>query len=191
MSKYKYYFRKPKSEIVKDVLRAALVTGAITIAATSPYFVINLLNGCRKFNKYPKPKISDAFSRLKRQGLISVEKTGRQIHIKLTPEGKKKAGFYQVNDLSVKKPKKWDSRWRLVIFDISESKRIRREAFRGKLKELGFRVIQKSVWIHPFPCQDEITLLRDFFGLDKNDIQLVVAEEIEKEVELRKLFNLN
>jgi len=29
MSKYKYYFRKPKSEIVKDILKALALSGAI------------------------------------------------------------------------------------------------------------------------------------------------------------------
>jgi len=190
MSKYKYYFRKPKSEIVKDIFNIILISGAVAFAATSPYFLTNILSARKYLKKYPRQRVANTFSRLRREGLIEIQRRNNQIYINLTSEGKKKAGIYQINCLSIKKPKKWDGKWRLVIFDISELKRTMREAFRGKLKELGFMVMQKSVWIHPFPCQDEIVLLRDFFGLDENDIQLIVAEEIEKEAELKKIFKL-
>ena len=190
MSKYKYYFRKPKSEIAKDIFKVVLVSGAVAVAATSPYFLTNILSNYQRLKRYPRQRVANTFSRLRREGLIEVQKRGHQIYINLTPEGKKKAGIYQINSISIKTPKKWDGKWRLVIFDISELKRTMREAFRGKLKELGFMVIQKSVWIHPFPCEDEIVLLRDFFGLDKNDIQLIVAEKIEKEAELKTFFNI-
>ncbi|MBI2041895.1 MAG: hypothetical protein HYT20_02675 [Candidatus Nealsonbacteria bacterium] len=191
MSKYKYYFRKPKSEIVKDIFNVVLISGAVALAATSPYFLTNILRSHKYLKKYPKQRVANTFSRLRRDGLIEIQRRGSQICINLTQEGKKKAGIYQINSLSIKEPKRWDGKWRLVIFDISELKKTMREAFRGKLKELGFIVMQKSVWIHPFSCQDEIALLRDFFGLDKNDIQMIVAEKIEKEAELKKIFNLS
>ena len=190
MSKYKYYFRKPKSEISKDFLNAILVAGAITIAASSPYFVNNLLRSYKRFKQYSKQRIADTFARLKREGLIKMERKGRQIYIKLTAEGKKKANYYQIDDLSIKKPKRWDNKWRVVIFDIAEMKKSHREAFRGKLKELGFYQIQRSVWVHPFECRDEVSLLRDFFGLDENDIRLVVAERIENDRNLKEVFKL-
>jgi DNA-binding transcriptional regulator PaaX len=190
MSKYKYYFRKPKSEIVKDIFKGALITGAIIIAASSPYFITNIIKANKRFRRYPKQRVADTFTRLKREGLIMIERNNSQIYIKLTKEGKKKAGLYQIDNLSIKKPKKWDGKWRIVIFDIAELKRSHREAFRGKLKELGFKPLQKSVWIYPFPCQEEIVLLRDFFGLDKNDIQLIVAEKIESDEKLREIFKV-
>lgn len=190
MSKYKYYFRKPRSEIVKDIFNIVLVSGAVVLAATSPYFLTNILAAHKRFRRYPQKKVINTFVRLRKEGLIEIQKSNHQIHINLTPEGKKRAGIYQINSLSIKKPKKWDGKWRLVIFDISELRRTQREAFRGKLKELGFLVIQKSVWAHPFPCHDEITLLRDFFGLNKKDIQLILAEKIEDDQELKKFFKL-
>lgn len=188
MSKYKYYFRKPKSEIVKDILKTALVAGAIMAAASSPYFINNLLKANKRFKRYPKQRVADTFARLKREGLIDIARENGQIYIKLTEEGKKKAGFYQIDSLSIKKPKKWDNKWRVVIFDIAELKRTHREAFRGKLKELGFKPLQKSVWVHPFQCHDEVALLRDFFGLERDDIRIIVAEEIENSADLKKYF---
>ena len=45
--------------------------------------------------------------------------------------------------------KKWDRKWRIVIFDIQEKQRKKRDALRVKLKELGFGQWQKSVYISP------------------------------------------
>ncbi len=190
IKKYKYYFKKPRLEILKDVLYWLSLTGAVIIAGTSPFFLTNLLKGYKKWRKYPKRKLSDVFYRLKKQGLIKIERKGAQIFIKLTEEGKKKAGRFQINDLKIKKPKKWDKKWRIIIFDISELKKILREAFRGKLKELGFYPLQKSVWVHAFDCQAEIELLREFFGLSEKELRLIVAENIGDDKELKKFFKI-
>jgi hypothetical protein len=191
IKKYKYYFKKPKSEIVKDILISLLVGGTIFIAASSPYFIKNLLEGNKRWQKYPKKKLGSTFYNLKKQGLIVIEKRGRQIYISLTKEGRKKAGLFQINDLKIKKPKRWDKKWRLVIFDIAQLKKSHREAFRGKLKELGFYLLQKSVWVHPFDCWAEIELLRDFFGLSKKEVRLILVKDIEDDEELKKFFKLS
>ncbi|MFQ6049675.1 MAG: hypothetical protein ACE5J0_01380 [Candidatus Paceibacterales bacterium] len=188
--KYKYYFKKPRAEIVKDVFYWLLTAGAISIAATSPFFLTNLLRGFRRWRKYPKRKVSDTFYNLRRQGLIEIRKRNHQIYIALTEKGKKKAGWMQVDRLKIKKPKKWDKKWRIVIFDIAQLKKLYREAFRGKLKELGFRHLQKSVWIYPFDCRAEIELLRTFFGLSEKEMRLILAENIGNDKKLKKVFKL-
>jgi len=189
--KYKYYFRKPKSEIVKDVLIWLLTAGTVYIAASSPYFIRNLLKNYRKWRKYSSKKIYNTFYLLQKQGCIRIENKGHQIYISLTEKGRKKAGIFQINDLKINKPKEWDRKWRLIIFDISELKRIYRESFRGKLKDLGFTPLQKSVWIYPFDCSAEIELLRDFFGLTENEIRLVVSDNIGDDSKLKNFFKLN
>lgn len=188
--KYKYYFKKPRSEIVKDVFYWLMATGAVAIAATSPYLVSNLLTSSKKFKKYPKHKISHTFHRLKGEGLINIKNKNHQIYISLTDEGRKKAGWLQIDSLKITKPKKWDRKWRLVIFDIAQFKKLFREAFRGKLKEMGFKPFQKSVWICPFDCEAEIELLKEFFGFSDKELKLVIAEKIGGDQEWRKVFYL-
>jgi len=190
IKKYKYYLKKPKTEIVKDVLYWLFVTESVLIAATSPFFLTNLLAGYKKWRNYPKKKVSDTFYNLRRQGLIEIQRKNHQIYIGLTEKGKEKAGWLQIDALKIKKPKKWDGKWRMVIFDISQLKKLYREAFRGKLKELGFYPLQKSVWVHPFECQAEVELLRDFFGLSEKEIRLIVAENIGNDKNLREFFKL-
>ncbi|MBI2450119.1 MAG: hypothetical protein HYV47_01125 [Candidatus Nealsonbacteria bacterium] len=188
--KYKYYFTKPKSEIGKDIFRWLMIAGAVSIAATSPCFLTNLLKYHQKFKKYPKQKVSDTFYHFRKQGLINIQENNHQICISLTREGKKKAGWLQIDNLKIAKPKKWDDKWRMVMFDIAQLKKFHRDAFRSKLKTLGFYQFQKSIWVYPFDCRAEIDLLRTFFGLLEKELRLVVAENLGDDRELRKAFNL-
>lgn len=191
LGKYKYYFRKPKSEIVKDILLWLAMAGMVYIAASSPYFVLNLQRQFKRWKKYKREKISSVFSRLRKEDCIKMVKKNHDIHISLTEKGRKKAGWLQIDNLEIKKPKKWDGKWRIILFDISELKRVWRDAFRAKLKELGFCPLQKSVWIYPFNCRDEIELLREFFGLSNRELRLIVCEDIGEDDWLKKHFNLS
>lgn len=191
MSKYKYYFRKPRSVIVGDILKWLVMGGAVAIAATSPYFASNIIGGFQKSRKYGKRKTCNTFYKLKKQGYINIQQKNHQIFISLTDEGRKKAGWLQIDELKIKKPKKWDGLWRLVIFDIPQLRSVQRNAFRGKLIELGFIPLQKSIWICPYQCKDEIGLLRDFFGLTEREIRLITAKNIENDSYLREVFKIS
>src|SRR3989344_358161 len=175
MSKYRYYFRKPKSEIAKDILGSLIIGGMIAVAATSPFFIINLIKCFKGLKKYPNKKVYDTFYKLKKQGLINFYKKNNQIYISLTEKGKRRAGWMQINDLKIKKPKKWDGKWRILLFDIAEMKREYREALRGKLKDLNFQLFQKSAWIMPYDCSREVNLLKSFFGLKDGEVRLIVS----------------
>src|SRR3989338_9476156 len=178
MSKYKYYFRKPNSEIVKDIMLWLAVGGAVAIAASSPTFGTSVARSFYKWlkgeKKYTNKKVYDTFYQLRRRGCITFEKKGHQVFIQLTPEGRKRAGRLQIDSLKIKKPKQWDRKFRLVLFDIAQPKSAYRNAFRGRLEELGFLHLQKSAWIHPYPCKDEVDVLRDFFGLTQKEVCFLV-----------------
>jgi len=186
----KYYFKKPRSEISKDILDWLVVGGAVMFAATSPYFGINLIKSFSRWKKYKSRNVYDAFGRLRKQGCIDITIKSRQVYINLTEKGKKMAGWLQIDALRIQKPRKWDRRWRIVIFDIAQLKKMHREAFRGKLKTLGFYLLQKSVWVCPFNCKDEIELLRSFFGLNESELRFIVAEDVGSSEELRKFFKI-
>jgi len=191
MSRYKYYFKQPKSEIAKDIFGILIVGGMVAIAATSPYFILNIMRGFKKLKKYPNKKVYNTFYKLKKQGFINFYEKNNQIYISLTKKGKQKAGWMQIDDLRISKPKKWDGLWRILLFDIAEKRKIQREALRGKLIQLGFKLFQKSVWIVPYKCNDEIELLKSFFGLSEKDIKLLVVKNIEEEKKFKKRFKLN
>lgn len=59
---------------------------------------------------------------------------------------------------------KWDGKWRIVTFDIPIKKRNLRDNLRRKLKELGFGMLQQSIWVSAHPIEDDI---REFFEQNK------------------------
>lgn len=65
-----------------------------------------------------------------------------------------------------KKPPIWDDKWYMVAFDIPEAYRLKRNAFREKLKKLGFGRLQDSVWISPYNFLANIESLVEFHNME-------------------------
>ena len=86
--------------------------------------------------------------------------------------------------------KNWDGKWRIVMFDISEEKKIARRAVNHALKKLGCVQYQKSVFIIPFPCKTEIDFVGECFSV-RNIIMLVLAEHIEERIISKKFSRCN
>src|SRR3989338_4199257 len=188
--KYKYYFRKPSSEIVKDIVVWLAAAGIVAVAGGSPYLFINLQGHSHRWRKYKKRNVADTFSRLKKQGHIEIQKRNRQVYIHLTPKGKALAGWLQIDALEITRPKRCDGDYHIIMFDIEQLRKPHREAFRGKLKELGFYPLQKSVWLCPFPCRDEVELLKEFFGLTDKEVRYITTPDIGDDQEVRRFFDL-
>jgi len=79
--------------------------------------------------------------------------------ITITEKGRQRLARSEFNDLRIKRPAKWDGKWRLVVFDIPEENKTGRNALTAKLNKLGFQPLQRSVWIHPFHCHEEIEVV--------------------------------
>jgi DNA-binding transcriptional regulator PaaX len=183
--------------VSKKILKALKYTGLITLAATSPKFNRKILSTIikqfaweLKKDKAEERRLYNAFYRLNKKGFIKTLYRGSQLHISLTEEGKQYLKRYSFDGLEIKKPKKWDKKWRVLIFDIKETHRLKREALRGKLKELDLYKLQDSVWIYPYDFQEEINLLRDFFGLNKDEMRVMTVEEVEDDKNIKSYYNL-
>ncbi|MBI3983952.1 hypothetical protein HY346_01505 [Candidatus Microgenomates bacterium] len=98
---------------------------------------------------------------MRQQALVSTEDMPKgQYRLRLTPVGMQRAHKITIKEISLPRPKRWDRRWRVVFFDIPETKRQARNNLVAKLKDLGFYQLQKSIWVHPFPCLIEIEFLK-------------------------------
>jgi len=185
-----------KNELSKKILTGLLISGGLAIAATDPKFLYRVLPKLTKLaiSEIEKKKRIKNYKRsfyyLKSRDMINFEDRGGQIYISLTPKGKKQAGKYQIDDLEIKKSNKWDGKWRIMIFDISEKHKIKREALRGKIKQLGMYKLQDSVWVYPYDFKKEMDLLRKFFQINGSELRILTASDIENDCEMKKHFNL-
>lgn len=141
----------------------------------------------KKWRKIDKNNYYQKLWRLKKQGYIERFKKDKKNLLKLTKVGHKKALKYALEKCEVKKPKTWDKKWRIVVFDIPEEKKNLRNVIRLKLKNLGFFQLQKSVWVHPYGCKEIIDSLKYVYNLNPY-IQYIIAETIETEINLVDYF---
>lgn len=107
----------------------------------------------------------------------------------LTDKGKFKALTYYFQEMKIKE-NHWDKKWRVVIFDIPENLKKARDALRWKLKQLGFHELQKSIFVFPYECKDEIDFVIEVFHLRKY-VRYGIFDFIDNDLHLRKIFRLS
>jgi len=124
-------------------------------------------------NLYKKTNYYGAVYYGLRTGYIEKIIKGDQPFIRLSVKGREK--IQRDFPISHWQKQRWDKKWRIVIFDIEEKQKRTREALRYKLRELGFGMIQESVWISPY---DVIVDFREFIksvGLGKEVFAMEVS----------------
>ena len=108
--------------------------------------------------------------------------------------GLAKAGIILLNEekiwsLSIARPARWDGKWRMVLFDIPAKKSRSRHSFRTRLKELGLVLYQNSVWVYPYPLEETIRAISDFYMIS-DCVLFAVAEKLNGEKSLERRFGL-
>lgn len=179
------------------VVFALLATGAIFAVATMAPNTLQLLGMLSKKHKrsarYTKQQLKNAFDNLRRRNFIEVlSESDEKLKVRITKRGETKIMEMSLDTLFVPKPKHWDGKWRVVIFDIPDRFKRAREALRSKLKDLNFHQLQKSVWLHPYPCEDEIIFVAKLFVVEPF-IEIFTAENFfneTKEYKLKRIFEL-
>ncbi|OGZ30827.1 MAG: hypothetical protein A2931_01850 [Candidatus Niyogibacteria bacterium RIFCSPLOWO2_01_FULL_45_48] len=182
---------RPSATAAKVILAALALGGILVVGAVAPN-VLSLFGRLGR-NRFSGNQIRDGFNNLKRKKLVEVIRTkGDKTVIRLTTKGGKRIRELVLDTLTIPKPKKWDGVWRVMIFDIPVSMNKARSAFRATIKDLGMYQLQKSVWVYPYPCEDEILFTANFFNIEKH-IEIFETKyfmnKITEEV-LLKEFNL-
>ena len=144
----------------------------------------------REWKKLNEKMLRNEIRKLYQSKLIKKKENPDDSHaLLLTEKGKMKALTYHFQKMKIER-KNWDGKWRVVIFDIPERIRERRDALREKLKHLGFYELQKSVFVFPYECRDEIEFVIEVFNLRKY-ARFGVLESIDNELHLKKIFELS
>lgn len=175
--------------IQEIILSTIKVVGVLTIAAVAP----NIFIAFKKLGKQKtksKRSINESLRRLIKCGFVTIKIKDGIRCVKLTQKGKNWITLFEKNDYKINKPEIWDKKWRIIIFDIPERRKGLRIKIRRTLSNIGFVRLQDSVWVYPYDCEDFITLLKADFFVGK-DILYIVADKIENDYGLKKVFNLS
>ena len=111
----------------------------------------------KEWKKQEERRLSALISKLYSQGLVKKEKTTGKILLKSTGAGFKKLKILNKEKiLSIKAYKENKSEeLMLIIFDIPEKFKHKRVWLRRQIKELGFELLQKSVWMGKYKIPEE------------------------------------
>lgn len=181
--------RNKKKNLQKIILGSVATAGLLSMALVAPNAIQLLAKlGIIDIKKSYKEtgNINRARDRLIKIGLLKRDKNG---YLRLTMKGGAKIRQLELADYKLKKPKRWDKKWRVLIFDIPEYRKTLREKIRRTLMAMGFTRLQDSVWVYPYPCEDLITLLKADFRIGRELLYLIV-EEIERDKDLMRTFGL-
>ena len=133
---------------------------------------------------------STMIHRFQKQKYVSIKENAKgNITVKLTKCGMTRALSYQLDTMTVKKPKHWDKKWRVVMFDVPDKYKKLRDVFRMRLKQLGLYQLQESAYVSPYSCFDEIEFLRELYGIAFT-VQYLLVDSIEHDESLQRRFFL-
>lgn len=182
MKKYK------KGELVKTILLLTVATGAVATVCVLPGLSV-LFVGLKAKSSKERFRVKRTLSGMEARGLIKREvKNGKEILL-LTPKGTDMAWSALAENMNIPRQKKWDKKWRVVMFDIPETKSKIRQEVSFKIKDIGMMAVQNSVFISPFPCKKEIDTITKHYDVDKYFIYLE-ADTVVSHQDLKKHFDV-
>ena len=177
------------AKTANTILALAAIGGIVFIGAVAPN-IVQLLKFHRRKTNYSKKQVTNTIMNLNKHGFIKVlrQKNGKT-EILLTNKGKKRIHTFCLQRLTLEKPQKWDKKWRVVVFDVPVTHNQARTALRRKLIELGFYQLQRSVWVYPYACEDELLFVAHVFGIE-NCLNIFTTQRVLHEEKLKKIFKL-
>ena len=177
--------RTRRNELKKLILESVKVTGLVTVALVAPNVIgamakIGIIRSSRQ-----REVIVRSCDRLISLGLLTRNEAGL---LRLTSKGevamrRLSSGVFKA------RPRRWDGKWRVLIFDIPEYRRKTRDDLRRSLHHIGFVPLQQSVWVYPYDCEDFITLMKADFHIG-NAMLYMIVDSIENDKHLRQHFEL-
>lgn len=178
----KFSKRRRKQDIQTAVLgilaAGALISGALLAPNTIQEFAKLGIIGKRK-----KEGISRARDALIKKGFLRRDNNN---YLHITDKGRIKLW----TKYGIEKQIRWDSRWRVLIFDIPEKRKGTRTEIRRILSSVGFARLQDSVWVYPYKCEEFVALLKAEKRIGK-DLLYMIVDSIENDKYLKENFELN
>ena len=157
--------------------RAAMVDGVIKFAAYTTAIGSLFLapNAVQAFDK-PLAQLDKTMDERKRRREILQTVyymksrgylAGNYEHgLQLTAKAKRRLAKITTDAIRVRPIPVWDGHWHIVIYDIPEAHKTARQSLAGMLRQAGCFQLQKSTWITPFPCREEVAALSSMYGVD-------------------------
>ena len=125
--------------------------------------------------KRDKKRFAELVCKLKNRGYLKTLRIKNEDAIVLTSKGAEK--LFKINLKMTDKKPRADGKWQMVLFDIPENKRRNRDYFRDRLQYLGYKKLQKSIWVCQYDVMKETKELINRYNL-KPFVELLLVKKI-------------
>lgn len=177
-----------RGELAKELLKGFALGGIVVTMFALPNSA-QILTLFETSEPRERRRVRRALNGLRERGFLAYEHGAHGSFYRLTKKGEKRLNRIALEQISLPKEQVWDGQWRMVIFDIPNTKKHARNTLVGKLTELGCVQIQKSVYVYPHECRREILLLAEHLGVRKH-IVYITATSIDNEQRYLTHFRL-
>ncbi|OGG57485.1 CRISPR-associated endonuclease Cas2 [Candidatus Kaiserbacteria bacterium RIFCSPHIGHO2_01_FULL_55_17] len=183
--------KQRKKRYIQDAILTTLAgVGALAVVALAPAVLIAVGQIAKQSGYKMGWRARTAAGRLAQKGLVRFVEIHGKKHVEITEAGRR---FFALESAKLEarthRKLRWDRRYRMVIFDIPETRRGTRERLRRLMREFGFLRIQDSVWVSPHECEELVALIKAELRIGK-DVLYVIVESIENDAWVRRYFNL-
>lgn len=160
--------RSETSKFVDEILRFAAYGGALAATLIAPNIVQALDKPLRNLDKKldARDKLRETQRIVRYMKQIGLLAGSYEHGLQLTDKARKRLVKIELGDLRLQTQPQWDKRWRIIIYDIPEKHKSARNALGNSLLRYGCFQLQKSTWITPFPCRDDIMTLCAHYEVD-------------------------
>ena len=165
------------SALVDAVLRTAVFGTALTALVLAPNALIGLEGPMKRTfdaldRRAQEREIARVLAYMRSKKLLA---ENYENGLEITTLGRLRLKRLEYDKLAIPVPEVWDGQWRLVLFDIPEEQKRARRLFTDKIKQLGYRYLQQSVWVHPFESRQEITLVAEKLDISRFVTYIITA----------------
>jgi len=178
---------------ILEVIGLTLISGGNPLRPIIPLAIKEIIKTLKEVKNLnvEEEKIKKSLESLEKNEIIDLEEKDGKIFVRLKDKNNLTIIKYSTKALLdfKKKKKKWNKKWFLVFFDIPEIQRNKRNYLRKFLVDIGFYQYQKSVYIFPYECEKEITLIKKIVEGAKY-MKYLVTEKIEDEKLIKSFFKL-
>lgn len=133
----------------------------------------------RYWEKYRDKKKRERWVRmvryLKNKGYLNIKDLKNRKAIMLTPRGMEKVFGLRIQ--STQRKRRADKKWQMIFFDIPEERRKDRDRLRKYLRYLGYKQLQKSIWVCPYNALKETQQIIKNYKLSRF-ARLLLVEEV-------------
>ncbi len=177
--------RTRRNELKKIILETVKFAGLVSIFVVAP----NVVGAMAKLGIIRSPRQKDIVTRSCDRLVKSGHLKWEARKLRLTPKGVSALHTLEARECASQKPRRWDRKWRVLIFDIPEYRKGMRNKIRRTLQAIGFIHLQHSVWVYPYDCEDLITLLKADFHIGR-DMLYMIVDSLEGDERLKRRFGL-